>query len=104
MLGVKFKDEISNNPFQRPIRYEDIVEVFPTIKHLHRIFFEEGTALSKVAVTKSSDELFNLAGITLLPYFWQKNSSAIQRIVIAQTQRLSIAEQLGFVVDDAGNA
>lgn len=35
--------------------------MYPILKHVHRIFFEEGTALSRMAVTKSSDQLFDLA-------------------------------------------
>jgi hypothetical protein len=35
---------------------EDIDQIFPILKHVHRIFFEEGTALARMAVTKSSDE------------------------------------------------
>jgi hypothetical protein len=32
--------------------------LYPIVKHIHRIFFEEGTALSRMAITQSSDELF----------------------------------------------
>lgn len=35
-----------------------IEEMYPIVKHIHRIFFEEGTALSRMAITQSSDELF----------------------------------------------
>lgn len=44
------------------ITENDIEELQPVIKHIHRVFFEEGTALSRLAASKSSDELFEQAG------------------------------------------
>jgi hypothetical protein len=44
-----------------PLSDADVAELFPVIKHIHRIFFEEGTALSKLAVMKNSNVLFDLA-------------------------------------------
>lgn len=67
LLGFKFQNQLiesfrlePSQLFNTSVQFsvDNITELFPIIKHIHRIFFEEGTALSKIAVSKSSDELF----------------------------------------------
>jgi hypothetical protein len=87
LLGIKVKKDIldsilqsyESNPkegvlnfpakylFQYDVRYvnifftyihKNILELYPIVKHIHRIFFEEGTALSRMAISQSSDDLF----------------------------------------------
>jgi hypothetical protein len=62
ILGIKFRkefmDQISLDHSQLnkeiPFVEMDIEELIPVVKYLHRVFFEEGTALSQMAVSKSS--------------------------------------------------
>lgn len=78
LLGVKFqldcletiakdygtpgtKQRILDYPSELILRVEDVEQIYPIVKHVHRIFFEEGTALSKMAITQSSDDLFSQA-------------------------------------------
>eukprot|EP01114_Cavostelium_apophysatum_P017894 TRINITY_DN5408_c0_g1_i1.p1 TRINITY_DN5408_c0_g1~~TRINITY_DN5408_c0_g1_i1.p1 ORF type:complete len:1291 (+),score=352.75 TRINITY_DN5408_c0_g1_i1:103-3975(+) len=67
LLGFKMRlEDFAQDPKDffpqfRPLTTKDI-ELYPILKHIHRIFFEEGTALARMAVAKSSDELFELAG------------------------------------------
>eukprot|EP01119_Soliformovum_irregulare_P004567 TRINITY_DN1561_c1_g1_i3.p1 TRINITY_DN1561_c1_g1~~TRINITY_DN1561_c1_g1_i3.p1 ORF type:complete len:907 (+),score=307.61 TRINITY_DN1561_c1_g1_i3:36-2756(+) len=64
VLGIDFQVEIklkfSENNFS-PFSPSDIDQLRPVVKYIHRIFFEEGTALSKLAASKNSDVLFDQA-------------------------------------------
>jgi hypothetical protein len=50
---------------ENPFSECSVGQIVPSVKHIHRISFEEGTALSKLALTKTGDiafKLFQLAG------------------------------------------
>lgn len=38
---------------EKPFQLENLFQLEPKVKHIHRISFEEGTALCKYALTKS---------------------------------------------------
>lgn len=66
LLGIKWTAEVLNRvetdesflkKSEEPFSETDVEELCPILKHLHQIFFQEGTALSRLAVSKSSGEL-----------------------------------------------
>lgn len=41
----------------------NFLTMYPIISHLHRVFFEEATALTRVAIKKRSDEMYKAAAV-----------------------------------------
>jgi hypothetical protein len=69
-LGAHIRDETAQRiqpgrAPQLPLRFSsaDIVELYPIVRHMNRIFFEQGTALSKYALAhgRGSDNQFFVA-------------------------------------------
>ena len=68
-LSPSFLLKLASDPMhfssnQQPITKDIIEDLCPIVKHLHRIFFEEGTALAKMAISKRSGMFVKLSNLS----------------------------------------